>query len=271
MADLSAPLQPSQPMKVRKTGSRLRSVTALVLREMQASYGRSPGGYLWALLEPLGMILIMAIAFSLMLRAPALGNSFILFFASGFMPYTMYARIQNMTNNALQYSRRLLTYPVVNWVDAIAGRLVLNALTGTLVAFVMFAVMLYATGNRSELDYLPMIHAYLMMIFIGSGVGMVNCVIIGFFPVWRSFWNIVTRPLFIASGVIILYEGMPTLAQDILIWNPLLHATGLMREGFYPLYNPEYISFTYVWGLILILNALGLLLLRRFNQHFLKR
>lgn len=271
MSDIAPPLAPAHPLKVRKTGSRIRSVAALVLREMQAKYGRSPGGYIWAILEPLGMILIMSFAFSLMLRAPALGNSFILFFTTGFMPYTMYARIQGMTNTALQFSRQLLTYPVVNWVDAVVGRLVLNVLTGTLVAFVMFTAILYAVGNRTELNYWPMVHAYLAATFLGLGMGMVNCVVIGFFPVWQSFWAVLTRPLFIASGVIILYVDMPPLAQDILIWNPLLHITGLMREGFYPLYTPEYVSMTYVWGVGLVLNALGVMLMRRFHQRFLKR
>lgn len=271
MADISPPLQPARPAKVRKTGSRIRSVTALVLREMQARYGRSPGGYIWAILEPLGMVIIISYAFSLMLRSPALGNSFILYFTTGMMPFSMYAKVQQMTSGALMYSRQLLTYPVVNWVDAVMGRLILNVLTGTLVAFVIFTGILYAIGSRTELDYIPMISAYLMAICLGFGMGLVNCVIVGFFPVWQSFWLVITRPLFLASGVIILYEDMPPLAQKILIWNPLLHVTSKMREGFYPLYSPDWVSLTYVWSVGLIMIAVGLMLMRRFHQRFLKR
>ena len=40
------------------TRSSLRAVAALVLREMSTRYGRTPGGYLWAILEPLGMIIM---------------------------------------------------------------------------------------------------------------------------------------------------------------------------------------------------------------------
>lgn len=47
-----------------------RTVMALVLREMSSRYGRSPGGYIWAVLEPVGTILILSIAFSFMLRSP---------------------------------------------------------------------------------------------------------------------------------------------------------------------------------------------------------
>ena len=34
----------------------LRCVIALMLREMATTYGRSPGGYLWVMLEPIAGI-----------------------------------------------------------------------------------------------------------------------------------------------------------------------------------------------------------------------
>ncbi|MCC5956800.1 MAG: hypothetical protein JJU07_11910, partial [Natronohydrobacter sp.] len=43
-----------------------RSISALMLREMATRYGRTPGGYLWAVVEPLGMILILGYAWSLL-------------------------------------------------------------------------------------------------------------------------------------------------------------------------------------------------------------
>lgn len=56
----------------------MRSVSALMLREMSTRYGRTPGGYIWAILEPLGMIIILGLAFALLVRVPAMGTSFLL-------------------------------------------------------------------------------------------------------------------------------------------------------------------------------------------------
>ena len=53
-----------------------RTVSALVIREMTTSYGRSPGGYIWAILEPVGAVMILSIGFS-RLRQPTLGTSFV--------------------------------------------------------------------------------------------------------------------------------------------------------------------------------------------------
>jgi hypothetical protein len=69
--------------------------------------------------------------------------------------------------------------------------------------------------------------------------------------------------LFLISGVIFLYEDMPAFAQDIIWYNPLMHLTGLMREGFYPLYRPTYISLGYVALCVMAPMVLGLLLLLR--------
>ena len=71
---------------------RLRVIAALVLRGMGARNSRSAGGYLWAILEPLGTTLLLALAFSLMLRSPPLGTSFILFYATGILPFRHYRR-----------------------------------------------------------------------------------------------------------------------------------------------------------------------------------
>ena len=68
------PMAPSRPSalpmerpKPRRSWATFRTVSALMLREMSTRYGRSPGGYAWALLEPVGAIIVMAIGFGLML------------------------------------------------------------------------------------------------------------------------------------------------------------------------------------------------------------
>lgn len=262
---------PLAPTRLRKTGNRWRTIAALVLREMQSRYGRSPGGYIWAIFEPLGMILIMAIAFSLLLRSPSLGNSFLLFYATGFLPYNMYSGLARTTASALSFSRALMSYPVVIWLDAVMGRVLLNSLTGLLVSFIIMTSILVIVDTNTLIDFSPIIVAYTLTIMLGVGVGLVNCVLIAFFPIWSTAWGIINRPLFIASGVIVIYEDMPTVAQNILWYNPLMHVTGIMRTGFYPMYAPQYVSVTYVLSVALVLLALGFMLMRRFNIQILKR
>lgn len=243
----------------------LRAVAALMLREMGSRYGRTPGGYLWAVLQPLGAIMVLSVGFSLVLRSPSLGTSFILFYATGFLPFSLYGDISSAVGRALRYSKGLLLYPSVTWVDAVLARFFLNTLTGLMITYLLLAGILITAETRSVLDLVPIVQALALTALLGLGVGAMNCLIFGLFPVWEQVWSIVTRPLFLASGVFFLYEDMPSLAQDILWYNPLLHIVGLMRTGFYPMYAPSYVSVTYVAAVSLVLLAFGLLLL---GKHY---
>lgn len=276
MSDLSLPQDgdaAARPRaKLRRVGRSypaLRSIGALILREMSSRYGRSPGGYLWAILEPLGGILVLSLGFSLLLRSPSLGNSFLLFYATGFLPFQVYITLSNTVARCLNFSRALLFYPAVTWIDAIIARSVLNTLTALLVTYLLLTGVMVFTETNTSLDIRPIFLALLLAVLTGVGVGVVNCALFGLFDPWEQIWSIVTRPLFIASGVIFIYEDLPVGAQAVLWWNPLMHITGLMRRGVYSTYEATYISIPFVALTGLTLLALGLLLLGRFSRKIL--
>jgi len=273
MAALPPPAPPAPPPA--QAGPRrfaaVRTVLALILREMSTRYGRTPGGYAWAVLEPLGAILVLSLGFSLVMRTPPLGTSFILFYATGYMPFDLYQTLSNTVARAVNFSRPLLRYPAVTWLDAVLARFLLNSLTGILVTLLLLTGILMVAETRTVLDLPPMVEAMALAMLLGLGVGMLNCVLMGLFPLWEMIWSIATRPLFLASGIFFLYDTLPPLAQDILWYNPLMHITGLMRTGFYPTYTASYISHVYVVGVSLTLLAMGLILMGRYHRDILNR
>lgn len=249
----------------------MRTMTALVLREMGSTYGQSPGGYLWALLQPIGMILILAAGFSLLLRAPSLGTSFILFYATGYLPFDTYSTLSNKIMLSLKYSRPLLAYPRVTWLDAILARFVLNLLTLLTIAAILLTTFLTIEQNRTVLDISYILQGFTMAALLGLGIGTLNCLLSGLFAVWTNIWTIINRPLFLASGVIYIYEDLSGAAQSLLWWNPLMHVTGLVRKGFYPTYEGSYISLQYGYGVGLAALFIGLLFLRSNYRAILER
>lgn len=242
-----------------------------MLREMSTRYGRTPGGYIWGVVEPFAAILFLALGFSLLLRSPSLGTSFLLFYATGYVPFNLYLNLSGPIAQSIAFSKPLLMFPAVNWFDAIIARFLLNSLTGVLVSILLFSTILALVENRTVLELAPIVESFALAMFLGLGVGMVNCALIGMFPVWGVIWSIINRPLFLASGVVYTYEDLPGAAQDILWYNPLLHIIGLTRTGFYTTYTPTYISTVYVFFVALALCFFGLLLTRRFNREILNR
>ncbi|MDK3074553.1 ABC transporter permease [Sedimentitalea sp. JM2-8] len=242
-----------------------------MLREMSTRYGRTPGGYIWGILEPLAAILFLSVGFSLVLRTPALGTSFLLFYTSGYLPFHLYQSVSNMVAASVRFSKPLLKYPAVTWLDAVLARFLLNGLTGILITAILTAGILTVIDSRTMLDLPPIIEAMSLALLLGLGVGVLNCALSGLYPLWEVIWSILTRPLFLASGIIYLFESLPQLAQDILWYNPLVHIVGLMRTGFYPTYTAAHVSPLYVLSVSLILLTMGLLLMGRYHREILNR
>lgn len=265
MPTLSIP-QPLRAQRPRRLPT-LRAVTALALREMSVSYGRSPGGYLWAVLEPAIGIFLMTFLFSLAFRAPPLGASFPLFYATGLVPFLFYMELSNKIGNALKYSRQLLAYPAVTFVDAILARAALNAITLLLVGYIIFAGITVLFDTRSVFDPSALVLAYAMAASLALGIGTMNVVLLSMIPIWGQVWAILNRPLFLISCIFFLYDGVPEPWKGYLWYNPLIHVVGQMRTAFYPSYDAAYVSPSFIFGLSLSLLALGLVFLSRHHRE----
>lgn len=264
----AAPLpQTLKPPRFRS----LRTIIALILREMESTYGRQPGGYLWAVLQPVGMIVLLSLAFSLLVHKPPLGTSFIFFYATGYLAFDTYTSLASKISGALMYSRPLLAYPRVTWVDTIIARLLLNVFTLVAVFCVVLGGIMLLYETRARLDLVPVIEGLGMATIMGLGVGLVNCLLIGLYPVWGIIWAILSRPLFLGSGVLFLLDDMPRKIQNMLWWNPLMHVTALVRKGFFPTYDASFVSLTYGYGFGLILVAIGLVFVRAHYKTILQQ
>jgi capsular polysaccharide transport system permease protein len=183
----------------------------------------------------------------------------------------LYGDVAAKTSSALKFSRALFAYPSVTWLDAIIGRFSLAVLTNVSVFCILIVGILLLINSNIILDFVPIVIGLLLAAMTGLGVGMINCILSGLFPIWKSFWSIITRPLMIGSGVLFIFEDMPPLAQNILWWNPLIHITGLVRTGFYSTYHASYISLPYTFGCALVLLCAGLLFLSANHEAVLEK
>jgi capsular polysaccharide transport system permease protein len=246
----------------------LRTISAMILREMGTTYGRRPGGYLWAVLEPVGGILMMTLLFSAFMRTPPLGSSFAFFFATGFIPFLIFTNINSKLATALTYSRQLLTYPRVTIADALLARLILTALTQLSVAVLTLGGILLFVDTGTTFRFGQIGLAVVLAIGLGAGWGILNCILVAVVPIWQNIWSILTRPLMLLSGVIFIFDTIPQPFRDWLWYNPVIHLVGLMRGGFYPHYDAYYVSVIYVALASLLPGVIGLLFLRRYYRDF---
>lgn len=275
----SPPLAPASPPGAgsadmlrpvnRRSFATFRTIGALILREMSTTYGRSAGGYLWAVLEPAGGIAMLTLIFSLGFRSPPLGTNFPIFYATGLVPFLMYQDVSGKIAVSVMFSKQLLAYPAVTYVDAILARFILNTLTQLMVGYVIFTGILITFETRTTLELDRIALGFAMTSALALGVGTMNCFLMSMFPVWQRVWSIMSRPLFLMSCLFFLFESVPQPFRDYLWYVPTVHLTGTFRAAFYPGYEATYVSPLYVFGVSGVLMATGLVFLRRYHRDIL--
>lgn len=246
-----------------------RSIFALFLREMATNNARSPGGYAWLVIEPLAGIAVLSIAFSLALRSPSLGTNFPFFYATGYLPFFFFQQTSGKLARTLIGSRGLLTFPAVTFFDALAATFLFNLVSQLLVSFLIIGGIAIYYSIDPVIAPGRVLNAIGMLLLLTSGVGVLNCYLTTTFPAYGRVWGIITRPLFLISGIFFIYEDTPGGLGDYLLWNPLFHITGEMRAGFYGTYDAAYVAPLYPYALGAVTLFLGLVLLYRHHDEIL--
>ncbi|WP_370051269.1 ABC transporter permease [Sinorhizobium fredii] len=238
-----------------------RVTTALMVREMSTRYGSKPGGYLWAVFDPVAHVAMMTLIFQVFARMPALGLSFPLFFASGYLPFTFYQRMSSFMAGTMKANKALLSYPVVSPFDAIVSRFTLQLMTDALVSVLILFLIIELGGVSQPMDLAGMVEAAAAAAVLGLGIGTINIVMFARFPLYEQIFGIINRPLFMISGVFFLPESLPSPFRDYLLYNPLVHIIMWFRSSIYPEYRADGLDNGYVLEFALICFTLGLLLL----------
>jgi len=252
-----------------RSAASLRAILAMMLREMVTTYGRSHGGYIWAVLQPIAAIALLSYAFSLFLSAPSLGTVFPLFYATGYLPFVMFQENSAKIAQSIRFSQSLLAYGALSWADLVVARFLLNTLTHILVIALVLGGLSLVWPMPGLPDMPILINSLGMVAALSLGIGVLNCFLTTVAPLWEHIWNVLTRPLFIASGIFFTFEDVPANYRDIVWYNPLLHATGELRRAVYPTYDGDYVSSSFVYGTAGGLLLLGLFLLYRFQNFIL--
>lgn len=246
-----------------------RAIVALLLREMSTTYGRSPGGYTWAVLEPVAGIALLSVVFSLLFQAPPLGKSFPMFYATGLLPFTFYVQVYSKLMVSIWFSKPLLQYPAVSFIDAMMSRFLLAVITQIIVFYVVIACILLVFRPNVVINVPGLALALAMLAVFAGGIGVLNCLLISVFPVWQRIWNVLHRPIFLISGVFFLFDATPEPYRSILWFNPLIHIIGITRRAFYPTYDAAFASPAYVFAFGLVTLVTGLFFLRRWHKDIL--
>ncbi|OJF95599.1 ABC transporter permease [Pararhizobium antarcticum] len=238
----------------------LRVVAALLIREMEARFGSKPGGYAWALMDPVSHVLLMTLIFQAIAHAPALGTSFPLFFATGYIGFQFYQAMAGYLNGAVKANKSLLSYPNVAPIDAMVARYLLQFGTTALVAIVVLGGIIAFMRVPVDLYWPALIEAAFVGSILALGNGLINNVMFVKYPLYEQVFSIISRPLFMVSGVFFLPDSIPAPYKEVVLLNPLVHLTMLFRTGFYDEYRAIGLDTSYLYSFAFLTLFFGMVI-----------
>ena len=159
---------------------------------------------------------------------------------------TIFLALSSRISQCVMFSKPLLFYPGVRYLDAILARFLLNVITQVLVVYIVISGIVFLYDLRLVLRMEWIFIASVLTWLFALGVGVMNSFLIGMAPVWQQVWGIVTRPLVLVSTIFYTFETIPLAWRDVLWWNPLVHVVAFMRRGLYPTYDADWASWVYV-------------------------
>lgn len=252
---------------LRGLGAQVQVVSALVMRETRTRFGAHQMGYLWALIEPTIVIFTFYLMFRVVGRASPAGMDPFSFIATGIIPYTLFASSAHRVAEAINGNRALLFYPQVRPIDLVIARSALEAAT-------LGAVFIGLLGGhalwRQELAVdspLRVIAGLALASGLGSSVGLVFCGLGQLSHLADRARGPLLRPLFWLSGVFFAAGELPDRVRELMLMNPVLHATELVRDGWFESYDDTHVDLGYGLAWVLGLLCLGLVLERAVRRR----
>lgn len=229
-----------------------RRMIWLGMRQVLNQYSRgSKVFFILALIEPLFAITLLYVVRGLFRQStPNYGTSLFLFYASGFLPFYCFLRVSTRTRSVGMGSSVL---PGMSQLDAYIATVALNALIYiSMMVLIFFGMWVSGIEQARPASIETCAIPVLLLITLGTGVGMINNVIGRYIKFWRLFYAIMTRGLVFMSGVMVVVDLTPPWFRAWCVFNPLSHAIEWFRLGVYGRYPVNSLDRVYLieWALV---------------------
>ena len=231
----------------------------LVKRDFTNKYKESVLGIIWSFLNPLFIMIIFTVIFSVLFRQQI--KNFPVYFLIGRVVYDFFVSATSGAMNSIRRNRGILTKIFVPRYMFAVSTICYEFINFLISLVILFGVML-VTGQEFHLmifaSVIPMIFVIIMVV----GVGLILAVLNTYFSDVGHFYSIFTLLLMYGSALFYPMAIVPSDIQMIFTLNPLYIAITCLRDTL--MYNsfPEISSLFYLAIFSIMLFGVGFLLFR---------
>lgn len=236
----------------------LNVISALVIRQLVATYGRGNLGFLWLIVEPIFLVTGVIVVWSLINPGGNKhGLSLATFVLSGYIPLTLWRHLSSVprlmwVNSGLLYHRRITVF------DIIIARALTEIAAVSAAGIAVYLMLLSLDLVELIQDPSLVIAGWAFMCWFSLGVG---CLTAGLSEKSDLIENLIQPIQYLIlpiSGVFFMVSWLPKTAQELALFVPLVHIHEMLRAGFFGRAVQTHYSAPYIAIWCIVATVLGL-------------
>lgn len=237
----------------------------LVVRDIKVKYRRSVLGYIWSVLNPLLMMVVISTVFSHMFRFDI--ENYPVYLLTGQLVYNFYSESTNFAMTSIINGGSLIKKVYLPKYIFPLSR-VLSSFVNLLFSLTALIIILVATKAQITPAFflfpLPLIYLLLLCI----GVGLIMSVVTVFFRDMLHLYGVFLTALMYMTPIFYPVSAMSDEVVKILKLNPLFHIVGMFRkivmDGQFPTLRENIVCLAFSVVFILI----GLVVFKKKQDNF---
>jgi ABC-type polysaccharide/polyol phosphate export permease len=211
--------------------ARYRSlIFQLIRRDVLSRYKRSVLGVAWTMLNPLGMMLVLTIAFSQLFSGTRAYPAYVL---TGLIAWTFFAQTTSISMTQLVWGGALLSRIYVpRTVFALSS--IGTGLVNITLSLVPLIVVMLITGAPLRFSALFLPISMLLLALFALGVGLLLSTLAVYFPDVAEMYQILLTAWMYLTPIIYPEEIIPETYRTLLFTlNPMYHLVKIFRQPLY--------------------------------------
>ncbi len=237
----------------------------LVIRDLKVKYRRSFLGYLWSLLNPLLMMMVMNFVFSNVFRFDI--PNFLLYLICGQTLFTFFSESTNMAMRSILENSSLIRKIYIPKLIFPISRVFSSFVTMSFSLMAILLVMIF-TGVSFSFTMLLIIGPIFFLFLFCCGMGMILSALSVYFRDVVHLYSVITLAWMYATPIIYPIEIVGATMQAVIKLNPMYHYINVFRN--LVMYNN--IPGPNAWfGCIassIVVFTLGLLVFNKLQKNF---
>lgn len=209
----------------------VRSIRALIIRDLMVRFGRDNIGFLWVILEPMILCSGVMLIWSAIRSGHEHGIALLTFVMTGYMPLTMWRHMTNTSIYILRRGTASLYHRSVTIIDVILSRVILEFAATTAGAIVIYFTLYMFELVEPIADLGVLIVGWVLMSTLAFSASLLIAAATERTEVAERFIQPMQYLMIPVSGVFFMANWIPTTGRDFLLLNPLMHCFEMVREG----------------------------------------